>query len=413
MNSSIYIDGQAYVQFGKNSNFRIDNIIGLWHVYFMNFKDFNTPGQYIEALLQARGWSQRVLAIILDIDSTTLNKIIAAKRPVDADLAIPLGEIFEVEAESFLELQKRFDLATARIISRPDPRRATRAHLFGGLPIAEMIKRGWLEAESVRNVAQVESALTKFFGASCVDEIEILPHAARKTETFSSSTPAQLAWLYRVKEIASEMLVAKYSPEAVRNAVSLLRKLLSAPEETRKVPRILAECGIRFVIVETLPSAKIDGVCFWLNEKSPVIAMSLRFDRIDNFWFVLRHELEHVLQQHGKNKVMLDAELEGERAGTGSSLSDEERIANEAAIEFCVPVKRMDSFIARKAPFFKEIDIIGLANTLQIHPGLVAGQIQHRTGKYDRFRQFLVKVRAFITPSAMVDGWGDVSPVGD
>lgn len=378
----------------------------------MKTDDFKTPGQLVESLLDDRGWTQRVLAIILGVDETGLNKIVAGKRPVDAELSLLLSEVFGIEAELFLELQKKYDLARARIVSRPDPGRATRAHLFGGLPVPEMIKRGWINADSVKNVSQVESELVKFFGVSSVEDIEILPHAAKKTETFEPATPAQLAWLYRVKEIASEMLVAKYSPSAVLNAVELLRNLLSAPEETRKVPRILAECGIRFVIVETLPSAKIDGVCFWLNDKSPVIAMSLRFDRIDNFWFVLRHELEHVLQQHGKKTIMLDAELEGERAGTGVGVSEEERVANEAAIEFCVPKKRMDSFIARKSPFFNEIDIIGLAHTLQVHPGLIAGQIQHRTGRYDRFRQHLVKIRSFVTPSAMVDGWGDVAPVG-
>ena len=43
--------------------------------------------------------------------------------------------------------------------------------------------------------------------------------------------------------------------------------------------------------------------------------MTLRFDRIDNFWFVLRHELEHVIQKHGQSAVMLDVELEGDRCG--------------------------------------------------------------------------------------------------
>lgn len=178
------------------------------------------------------------------------------------------------------------------------------------------------------------------------------------------------------------------------------------------MPRVLAECGIRFVIVESLPNAKIDGVCFWLNDVSPVIGMSLRYDRIDNFWFVLRHELEHVLHGHGKSQIIIDSELEGERAGTGPNIVEEERIANAAAAEFCVPKKTMDSFIARKSPFFAERDILGLAATLRVHPGLVAGQLQHRTDRYDRFRSHLVKVRALVAPSAVVDGWGDVAPVG-
>jgi len=374
--------------------------------------NFKTPGQLIQALLDENGWTQRVLAIVLDADETGINKLIADKRPVNTDIALALEDIFHVPADKFLELQKSYDLAKARISARPNPGRATRAHLFGGLPVTEMIKRRWIDADDIRDVPKVEMALSKFFGVSSPNEIEILPHAAKKTQISIDATPVQIAWLYRVKEIASEMIVPRYSPAAVHGAINKLSALLLSPEEARKVPRILAECGIRFVIVESLPSAKIDGVCFWLNDASPVIGMSLRYDRIDNFWFVLRHELEHVLCLHGRTAAMLDAELEGERAGIGSSVSEDERVANQAAAEFCVPQKRMDSFIARKSPFFAERDIINFARTLNLHPGLIAGQLQRRIGRYDLFRDHLVKIREIVAPSAMVDGWGDVAPVG-
>ena len=374
--------------------------------------DYKTPGQLIKKLLDDRGWNQRILAIVLAVDETGLAKIIAGKRSVSADLALLLGETFNVPPERFLELQKSYDLAKARIVSRPDPSRATRATLFGDLPIAEMIKRGWLSVGDVRDVPSVEAALIKFFDVKSLDEIEVLPHAAKKTNIATDATPAQIAWLYRVKEIASEIIVPRFTEFAAREAVKKLGNLLHAPDEARKVPRILAESGIRYVIVESLTSAKIDGVCFWLDEVSPVIGMSLRFDRVDNFWFVLRHEIEHVIRRHGQVAAMLDAELEGDRAGTGASVSAEERTANEAATNFCVPKKQLDGFIARKSPFFAERDIVGFAKSLQVHPGLVAGQLQHHTGRFDRFRNHLVKIRAIVTPSAIVDGWGDVAPVG-
>jgi HTH-type transcriptional regulator/antitoxin HigA len=207
-------------------------------------------------------------------------------------------------------------------------------------------------------------------------------------------------------------LVARYSPQAAKGAVGAFDDLLLSAEEARKVPRILAESGVRFLLVESLPGAKIDGVCFWLDDSSPVIALSLRYDRIDNFWFVLRHECEHVLRLHGRSAMMLDTELEGDRAGVGPSVSEEERLANEAAAEFCVSREKLDRFIARKSPVFAERDFLGFARTLKIHPGLVAGQLQHRTGRFDRFRAYQVKIRSIVAPSAMVDGWGDVAPVG-
>jgi HTH-type transcriptional regulator / antitoxin HigA len=376
-------------------------------------QEYRTPGQLIQALLDSRGWTQRVLAIVLAMDETGINKIVAGKRAVDADLALGLSQIFNVPPEKFLELQQGYDLAMARIISRPDPSLAIRASLFGELPVSEMIRRGWLKGvDDVRNVQGVEAALCKFFGVSSVDEIEILPHAAKKTDVFGPATPAQLAWLYRVKQIAAETLAAKYSREALVDGVSTFRGLLGSPEGARKVPRILAESGIRYVIVESLPAAKIDGVCFWLNDRSPVIGMSLRHDRIDNFWFVLRHECEHVLQNHGHSAAMLDTDLEKERAGTGDSIPEEERVANEAAAAFCVPQSSLNKFISLKAPFFAERDVLGFAKTIGIHPGIVAGQLQYRLSRYDLFRNHLVRIRSAVVPNAMADGWGDVAPVG-
>ncbi len=377
----------------------------------MDLGNFRTAGQLIEALLKERGWTQRLLAIVLGIDETVVNRIVANKRSIDPPLALSLEEIFNVPAERFLLLQQTFDLAVARIETRPDPERATRARLFGDLPIAEMIKRGWIRANDVRDVAAVRSELMRFFQVNRIEDIEILPHAAKKTNVNTDATPAQLAWLYRVKQIATGMLVGHYSPTSVTSAISRLKLLLSAAEEARKVPRILAEAGIRFLIVEALPSSKIDGVCFWLNDASPVIALTMRFDRIDNFWFVLRHEIEHVNRRHGLTKTMLDTELEGERASTSETIEEEERVANDAAADFCVPKKMMDAFIARKAPLFREADIIAFSRMAKVHPGLIAGQLRHRTDKYHLFGSHIVKIRSIVTPNAITDGWGDLAPL--
>ena len=88
-----------------------------------------------------------------------------------------------------------------------------------------------------------------------------------------------------MKQIAKEISVPRYSANALRGALSQLEALLIAPDEARHIPRILGECGVRFVIAEKLPQANIDGACCWLDAKSPVIGMSTRRDKIDNFWF--------------------------------------------------------------------------------------------------------------------------------
>lgn len=371
-----------------------------------------TPAQLIQAHLQERGWTQRVLALILGINEQVVSRILNGSKSVDAELALKLQVILGIDPQRLLQLQQEYELAKAQIELRFDPGMSARATLFGELPITDMIKRGWLRGITDVRDEGIEAAICQFFGEKSVEDIEIFPHAAKKTSVFGDVTPTQLAWLYRVRQLASDLPASKYSHASMQAALGKLKTLLASPEGARKVPRIMMEAGVRFVIVEALPSSKIDGVCFWLDNRSPVIGLSMRFDRVDNFWFVLRHEIEHALREHGLSQAMLDAELEGERAGVGASVPDEERVANEAASNFCVPRAKLASFIARKSPMFAERDIRGFAATLEVHPGIIAGQLQHETGRYDLFRNHLAKIRSIVTPNAFVDGWGDVAPIG-
>jgi HTH-type transcriptional regulator/antitoxin HigA len=371
-----------------------------------------SPGELIDALLRERGWDQAVLGMFLGIDRTGVSRLVSNRKKIDAETALELSYAFGLPAERFLQQQQHYDLEIARMSAKPDDRRLDRALLYRQLPIAEMIQRGWIRAESSRDVSRVESELTRFFDVSDTSQIPILPHAAKKSDAEGDVTSPQLAWIYRVKQVARQLVTPAYSRSKAIAAIEKLRVLLLSAEDVKKVPRIMAEAGIRFVIVESLKSAKIDGVCASLGPGAPIIGMSLRLDRLDNFWFVLRHELEHVLRGHGQDAFVLDAELDGERGGTGHSVTEQERLANEAAADFCVPTKSIDQFMARKAPIFAERDVLGFARTLRIHPGLVAGQIHRRTERYELFRKYLVKVRSIISPNAMVDGWGDVAPTG-
>ena len=144
-------------------------------------QEHTKPGELIEELLKSRGWTKRTLAIVLEKGESTVNKIISGKSTVTTEVALALEDVFGVDAEKFLDLQRKYDLAVARISAKPDRNRATRAALFGDLPISAMVKRGWLDTDDPQNLTEVSAGLTKFFGVSSLDEIEILPHAARKT----------------------------------------------------------------------------------------------------------------------------------------------------------------------------------------------------------------------------------------
>jgi HTH-type transcriptional regulator/antitoxin HigA len=363
------------------------------------------PGFYLKEEMDARGWLQRDLAFILGVPEQAINVILSGKRGISPDMALALGEAFDVPAEFFANLQKAYDLSRA---TTPNPSVAVRGRIQGKYPIREMIRRGWLvDGDS----ALLQGQLASFFDVPSSDEIPFLAHAAKKSSYEERDiSPAQLAWLFRVKQIARSVGVPMYSERALRETLARLTTLLYAPEETRHVPKLLMDSGVRLIFVERLPQANIDGVCFWLDSFSPVIGMSLRYDRIDNFWFVLRHEIEHVLRRDGQDSEIVD-ELDGARSSTESSLPEEERAANRAAADFCAPSDKVDSFIVRKRPYFYEKDVLALARILSRHPGLIVGQMQKKLNDYAYLKRYQVKIRSLALPGAIADGWGQTIPV--
>ena len=364
------------------------------------------PGYYIREEMEAREWLQRDLAFILGVPEQSVNLILSGKRNLSPEMALALADAFDTDRDFFANLQQAYDLAHAR---QPDPKVAMRGNMQSRYPVREMVRRGWIAG---RQDTPLEEQLMKFFGAPFADEIPYLAHAAKRSRYEEREIPpVELAWLFRVRQVARALPSAPYSESALRAAVSELEKLLLAPEEARHVPAILASCGVRFVVVEKLPSANIDGVCLWLDHEAPVIGITTKRDTIDNFWFVVRHEIEHVLNGDGKDDEVIDV-LDGERASaTSDAISEQERRANAAAADFCAPAKKLDLFIVRKNPYYYEKDVVAFARIHRRHTGLVVGQIQKRLNRYDYLTRHLVKIRQFVLPNAIVDGWGHVAQV--
>lgn len=364
------------------------------------FAEVFPPGEFLREELEARNWTQTELAEIIGRPVRLINEIIAGKKAITPETAIQLGESLGTGPEVWMNLESQYQLSKVR---SADDLIARRASLYNRFPVREMIKRGWITAS--KSVDVLEQQFREFFKIEQLDESVVFAHAARKTEAETAPSSLQLAWLYRARQVASELVIGPYSEVGLRNMLPRLSALRTAPEETRHVARILDECGVRFVVVEPIAGSKIDGACFWLPNEQPVVAMTLRLDRIDNFWFVLRHELEHVLQGHGRDQYILDQEIESEAA---DQVNEEEQVANQAAAEFCVEQAEIQNFVARVAPFFKEERVLRFAQRLAIHPGLVVGQLQRRLRRYDLFRKHQAKVRSFVTGSARTDGWGVV-----
>ncbi len=355
------------------------------------------PGAALQEALNERHWTQGELADIIGRPGRMISEIIAGKRPITLDVARELAAAFGTTPEHWIDLETAHQLATATPI---DDRIRREAQLRQRFPVREMLKRGWIKGGD--SYDDLERNVFAFFHIASLEDPVVIDHAARRNYSEELSS-VQAAWLFRVHQLASALNVPKYSESRLREALNDLELLMTEPEEIRHVPRILAECGVRFVVVEPIPGAKIDGVCFWLDKnRSPVIGLSLKGgDQIDRFWFNLRHEIEHVLRGDGRIAAIFD-----DFDDTTNDNEEGEKIANLAAADFCAPIRKMDDFVARHHPLYAYQPLIGFSRLIKRHPGIVAGQLQKRLGRWDLFKKYQVKVRHIIIRTALTDGYG-------
>lgn len=257
----------------------------------------------------------------------------------------------------------------------------------------------------------LEQRVLDFMGMSSLEDKPEFIAAARSS--LATSTIEQCAWLARAKQIAKLVQVAEFSAARLTAALDRLRVLLKSTEEVRLVPQILAEAGVRVVVVEHLPQSRIDGVCFWLDVKSPAVALSLRYDRVDWFWFTLMHELAHVKAGDGKvGGIPLDVDLIGESPQKTEEKSAIEKAADAFASEFLIPQTEIRGFATRVRPLYSKEKISGFANRLGVHPGIVVGRLQFmKEISYTHSREMLAKVRTTVTRATLTDGWGNSVPV--
>lgn len=367
------------------------------------------PGEFIKEELEARGWAQDDLAAILGRPSRLVSELITAKRGITPETARGLGSAFGTSAQLWMNLESMYRLWKTDTEQELVERRAI---LYTKAPVRLMIKRGWIEDSN--NIDVLETRLRDFYGfTDNLQEPQFFAHVARKSASYRQLTALQNAWLYRASRLAKAVSAADFSKARFKDMLEQLKLFLPNPEDVGKIPRLLAESGIRFIIIEPFPQSKIDGATFWMNNSYPVVVLSLRYDRIDWFWHTLVHELEHVKNGDGKNNdnFALDIDLVAERASSSDNRPQYEVKADERAISFLVPQEELDNFIMRIKPLYSKTKIVGFADRVHVHPGIVVGQLQHRGElSYAHNREMLVKIRRTITDVALTDGWGRSLP---
>ncbi len=358
-----------------------------------------SPGEYIKDAMDALGWTQDTLAEVLGRSRQHVNRLLQGKTAVTAETAHELGQAFGTSAEVWWNLQKSYELALA---AKEDREIAKRHAIYSKYPIAALRKRCWIPQE-LKAVDELEQSLCRFLQVRGIDEMPSIAVAARKTGDYSvPTTGGQAAWFCRARELALSIPAAPFCQIEFINKLPTLRQLAAYPQDARRVPKVLAEMGVRLLLLEPLPSTKIDGVAMWVDEQ-PIVVLALRYDRLDNFWFTLMHELMHI--KH-RDETRIDVELDRAEA---SAMSDIEARADREAAEFLIPQDKLDSFIKRTKPLYYQAKVVQFAQARGVHPAIVVGQLQ-RQGELDyaQLRKLLVPVREHIVGQTITDGWGNV-----
>ena len=341
------------------------------------------PGQLIQRELDARGWTQNDLAEVMARPSQAISEIITGKKQITAETAIELGGAFGVDASLWSTLQSNYNLHLARQ-QKTAHDVARRSQLYSATPLLELIKRGWLNIKKNSPIEEQETAVCGFLGISSIGARAELSISFRSAEHRGPDWTAKIAWAKRVEHLAAPLVkkLPKYSKAALEKAIPKLLKLAATEDGVSQVPVFLAKLGIGFVILPHLPKSYLDGAILPVDGH-PVVALSMRYDRIDNFWFTLLHELAHCLR--------------GDYAFIEQNGEDEDG-ADAQAAAWLMTESEFKTLVKSAAPDFSMIKIEAFAAGIERHPGIVIGQLQRRIPEfgYAKGRNVLVKVRALL-----------------
>jgi len=245
-------------------------------------------------------------------------------------------------------------------------------------PIKEMFRRKWFEgfSGSLEEAVSNADVIVKEFVKNAIDRP--VQSLARQRVRLGGvvNRYALIAWQCRIISLANKQkLKNKYKQNAItKEWLTKIAQLSSADNWSKKVIECLQNFGVRLVIESHLPNTYLDGATFLLSDGSPVIGMTLYRDRIDNFWFVLLHELIHIMKHLHKGdieSIFDDIDVEA---------GDIEQEADVEAGEILVPEEKWKTALARYLR--TEDSINALAQELHIHPAIVAGKIRKEANNY-------------------------------
>jgi HTH-type transcriptional regulator/antitoxin HigA len=318
-----------------------------------------------------------------------VSEVLGRKRPLTVQMIRALSIGLGISAETLVGLSVPEVHAAS---GKPDVD-------WSKFPFKEMARRGWLSDLSVRTRTGVEEMVKEFiedaglqFGAAAFRR-SIVGEAASPTTRY-----ALYAWLARViqQARAKKPGLGPFEPEKLN--AGFLRELAQLSWSERGpllAVEFLERHGIAVVIEPHLKGTQLDGAALRDVDSTPIVGLTLRYDRLDNFWFTLVHEVAHVWKHVSNDEAFLD-DLDA------SSEDRREAEANRLAREAFIPRVKWRRSEAYLSPSRNTIE--KLARELRIHPAIVAGRLRKETSNYTAFSDLVgqQQVSSFFPSSSEV-----------
>lgn len=256
-------------------------------------------------------------------------------------------------------------------------------------PLREMASKGWFASfgevkerseEAIRWLSSRAGVTPGRFAAYCRKNDEARQNSKMDTYAFN-------AWCLQVFAQASEMPIKiQFEQESIDGEVLRQVATLSVmPEGPKRAQEYLAQLGIRLVIVEHLSKTYLDGAAMLLPDGSPVVALTLRYDRLDSFWHNLLHELAHV-----KNDLTTERYMVFDDFSIPSAGSEIEKRADREAADALVPPGVLPGSI-QALESLDTNDIVVYSRRARVHPAIIAGRVRHETGNWRKFARMVAQ----------------------
>lgn len=257
--------------------------------------------------------------------------------------------------------------------------------------VREMSRRKWIQpaVTTLKNrVTERSNALFEFL----VGQHAVAPSSAMFKGRRPSSKRGLLddfatrVWVGYLTQKSYECPIAtKFQPASIdRHFLLSLAQLSTRTDGPARALEAVRELGICVILESGLPGMSVDGASFHVTGAPPVVALTARHDRLDNFWFTLFHELGHIslhLSEPSDN-IFVDAEEDG-----GGDEIEAEAEANAFAKDNLIPRDvwlRSDAYRSGN-----EASVMALARRQSIHPAIVAGRIRYERRDFRIFNDLI------------------------